>query len=80
MQRLEEVARIMFGAFEHQVFKKVGKAPLPAFFVLGTYVVPKVDRDHGQVRFPVNDHIESVRQRSFGKSNGWKLKAGMFRS
>ncbi len=33
-------------AAEHQVFEQVGKAGLARFFILGTHVVPGVDRHH----------------------------------
>jgi len=42
------------------MLKKVGQACFPRFFILGTDVVPDVDRDYGGFVIFVNDDGEAV--------------------
>ena len=61
-ERLEELAGIVLGAVEHQVFEKMGETRLAGFLVLRADVVPDVDGGHRRLRVLVDDQGQAVRE------------------
>ena len=50
-------------SFEHQVLEQMREAGVSRLLVLGTDVVPDVDRDDRTVVIFVEEHVEAVRER-----------------
>ena len=67
LERLEEVARVVLRALEHQVLEQVGEPALPAFLVLGADVIPQIHRDQGQPVLAADDDFKSIGQLGFGE-------------
>ena len=65
---LEEITRVVFGPFEHQVLEEVGEASLVPFFILGTNVIPKVYGHEREFRLAADDDVEAVVQGRLGES------------
>ena len=62
LQRLEEVARGVFRAVEHQMLEEVGEARATRRFVLRADAVPDRDRDHRCLAIRVHEHPQTVGQ------------------
>ena len=76
MEGLEEVAGIMFGAFEHQVLEQMREPPLVALLVLGTDVIPEVHRHDRQVPGTADDDVEAVGKGGLGETEVRQAKGG----
>ena len=62
LQRLEEIARRVFRAVEHQVFEQVGKAGLALGFVLRTDPVPYRNSNNRGLAIGMDQHLQAVGQ------------------
>jgi hypothetical protein len=60
LQILEEVARQVLRAIEHQMLEQMGEAGLAAGLVLGADIVPGADRDHRRLTVLVDDNRQAV--------------------
>jgi hypothetical protein len=62
LKRLEEVARGVFRAVEHQMLEEVRKARATRRFVLRADSVPDRDRDHRGLAVRVHEHTQAIGQ------------------
>jgi len=69
LERLEELAAVVLAALEHQVLEQVGEAGAPGRLVLGTDVVPDVDRHDRRLAVGVHHHAQAVGQGEFLERN-----------
>ena len=68
LERLEEVARVVLRALEHQVLEQVGEPALAPLLVLRADVIPEVHGDERQVPLAADDHVEAVGERGLGEA------------
>ena len=70
-------AVVMFGSFEHHMFKQMGE-PSPAdLLIFGTHVVPDIYGYYRYVVVLVEYHVQSIGQRVFLKGDGYHLKKSL---
>ncbi len=80
LQRVKVPAVVMLRALEHQVFEEVGEPGASGDFVLGSDVIPDVDRDNGKGVILVNQDVEAIGQRVLAERNVHGYQATIARS
>ncbi len=58
---------VVFGAFEHQVLEEMGKPGPPRHLILGSDVIPDVDRHDRAVAVLVHQHVQTIVERAVSK-------------
>ena len=69
LKRLEKVARRIFRAVEHQMFKQMRKTGFAARLILRSDMIPDRHRNHGCLAIRMNDDTETVGQRELAIRN-----------
>jgi hypothetical protein len=78
LEGLEVTAVVVFGAFEHHMFKQVSKPGPPHLFVFRTHVIPDIYGDYGDGVVLVEYHVQAVGEGMFFEGDGyhWEKTSG----
>ena len=66
---MKVAAVVVLRPLEHQVLEEVREAGPAGHFVLGSDVIPDVDRDDRHAVILVDEDVEAVRERVFDERN-----------